>query len=224
MFLNDVCDQNFDAEFRRERPIVSGALNRGTVITATVMLFVVAIALLAGINSLSCALGVGLTILIVVYDWTHKRIRSAPILMGGCRFLLYLTAAAAGLAGITARALFFAALLGVYIMGLSYLARGESRPQKGFVYPWLLLFAPIPAAFLFDRSSVIALSCLPLILCIGCAAAMIRRKNIGAAIGLLLAGIVLVDLIAISANSLLLVNCLVLFVVTLLLQKYIPAT
>ena len=28
MFLNDVCDSKFDAEFRRERPIVTGTISR----------------------------------------------------------------------------------------------------------------------------------------------------------------------------------------------------
>ena len=51
------------------------------------------------------------------------------------------------------------------------------------------------------------------------------RERIGSAIGLLLAGIVLVDLIAISTSSpALIAVCLVLFGVTLLFQKYIPAT
>ena len=49
-------------------------------------------------------------------------------------------------------------------------------------------------------------------------------KSIGA-VGLLLAGIVLVDLIAISTDSpSLIAACLGLFGVTLLFQKYIPAT
>jgi hypothetical protein len=51
------------------------------------------------------------------------------------------------------------------------------------------------------------------------------REHIGRAVGLLLAGIVLVDLIAISTTSLpMSACCLVLFGVTLLFQKYIPAT
>jgi 4-hydroxybenzoate polyprenyltransferase len=224
MFLNDVCDVDFDAEFRRERPIVSGALSRGAVIVAAVALFVVGLILIARINARSGMFAVGLTILIVVYDWTHKRIRTGPLLMAGCRFLLYLTAASAGLAGITPRALLFAAALGIYIAGLSYLARSESRPVAISRSLWLLLFAPVVSALALNHSIDTALGCLPLILCIGWAM-IAALTHMGRAIGLLLAGIVLVDLIAISTNSpLMIAVCLVLFGVTLLFQKYIPAT
>jgi 4-hydroxybenzoate polyprenyltransferase len=239
MFLNDVCDVDFDAEFRRERPIVSGALSRRTVIIAAAALFIVGVVLVARINGRSGMFAVGLTMLIVVYDWTHKRIRTGPLLMAGCRFLLYLAAASAGLAGITSRAFFFAVALGIYVAGLSYLARSESRPtaisRPSATSPsptssgpsgnlWLLLFAPVVIAFALNLSVATALRSLPLILCIGWAM-IAGRERIGRAVGLLLAGIVLVDLIAISTTSLPIITaCLVLFGVTLLFQKYIPAT
>jgi hypothetical protein len=224
MFLNDVCDVDFDAEFRHERPIVSGALSRRAAIIAAAGLFVVGVALVTRINGRSGMFSVGLTMLIIVYDWTHKRSRTGPLLMAGCRLLLYLTAASAGLAGITPRALFFAAALGVYVAGLSYLARGESRPTAISRIFWLLLFAPVVTALALNHSVATALCSLPLILCIGWAM-MSTREHIGRAVGLLLAGIVLVDLIAIATNSLpMIAGCLGLFGVTLLFQKFIPAT
>ena len=79
-------------------------------------------------------------------------------------------------------------------------------------------------ALALNHSAAAALGCLPLILCISWAM-IAGRERIGRAVGLLLAGIVLVDLIAISTTSLLMIAaCLVLFGVTLLFQKYIPAT
>ncbi len=224
MFLNDVCDVDFDAEFRRERPIVSGALSRRTVIIATVVLFVLGVVLVGRINGRSGMFAVGLTILIVIYDWTHKRTQTGPLLMAGCRFLLYLTAASAGLAGITPRALLFGAALGIYIAGLSYLARSESQPAAISRNLWLLLFAPVVCALALSHSIATALRCLPLIFCNGWAM-IAGREHIGRAVGLLLAGIVLVDLIAISTTSLpMIAACLALFGVTLLFQKFIPAT
>src|SRR5204863_9850033 len=69
MFLNDACDVDFDAEFRPERPIVSGALNRRAVIIAAAALFAVGVVLIATINGRSGMFAVGLTMLIVVYNW-----------------------------------------------------------------------------------------------------------------------------------------------------------
>lgn len=224
MFLNDVCDVDFDTEFRRDRPIVSGALRRRAVIIATAALFPVGVVLVALIDAVSGIFAVGLTIVIVAYDWTHKRSRTGPLLMAGCRFLLYLTAASAGVAGIGPRALLFAAALAIYVAGLSYFARTESGPYAVSRNLWLLLFAPIVTALALDYSAATALRCFPLILCIGWAM-IAARERIGRAVGLLLSGIVLVDLIAISATSLpMIAVCLVLFGVMLLFQKHIPAT
>ncbi len=222
MFLNDLCDVEFDSEYRRERPIVSGALNRRAVFFATAGLFVLGIACFAMIQARSGWFALGLMLLIVAYDLTHKRIGLAPILMAGCRFLLYLTAASVGLNGITPRAFAFAIAIGIYVAALSYLARGESRKASASDGFWLLLIVPI--LFIGDFSVRAVLCCLPLILCIGWARNA-ARAQIRSAISLLLAGIVLVDLIAISTSSApLIVVFLVLFGVTLLFQKYVPAS
>lgn len=225
MFLNDVCDVRFDAQFRPQRPIVSGALNRRTVIIATALLFIVGNLLITEINTRSGLFALGLTILIIVYDWTHKHIRTAPFLMAGCRFLLYLTAAAAGLAGITPRSFFFAFLLGMYVAGLSLIARSESgaaSPPRNLSL--LLLFTPVVGALAINPAVMTIVLALPLISCLAWAI-IVRRENIGHAVALLLAGIVLVDLLAISTGSpLMIANCIVLFAATLLFQKYIPAT
>jgi 4-hydroxybenzoate polyprenyltransferase len=224
MFLNDVYDVGFDAEFRRDRPIISGALSRGAATIGAVVLFVVGVSLISMINIRSGLLAVGLTILIVVYDWTHKRTRTAPLLMAICRFLLYLTAASVGIAGITPRAIFFAIALAVYVASLSDLARSESRPTAVLPYLWLLLVAPVLTALILDPPYVTVLRSLPLVLCIGWAM-LVARESVGRAVGLLLAGIVLVDLVAMSTTSLpFAIDYLVLFGITLLFQKYIPAT
>jgi len=224
MFLNDVCDSKFDAEFRRERPIVTGTISRRAAISASATLFIAGIVLINAINNRSGLLAIGLTLLIVTYDWSHKRIRTAPLLMAGCRFLLYLTAAAAGLSGITPRAVIFGAALGIYVVGLSYIARGESRPAPTSRGLWLLLFLPAVAGFALHPSFFTALVSLPLILLLGWAM-IVCRENVGRAVALLLAGIVLVDLIAISTTVLLpIAGFLTLFSATLLFQRYIPAT
>lgn len=224
MFLNDACDVEFDAKFRPERPIVSGTLSRRVVIIAAAVLLVVGVGLIAKVDGSSGIFAIGLAMLIVIYDWTHKRIRTGPLLMAGCRFLLFLVAASAGLAGINSRTFLCASALGIYVAGLSYLARSESRPAATSRGLWLPLFAPVVNAFAFDQSVATAVRCLPLIFCIGWAM-IAGREGIGRAIGLLLAGIVLVDLIAISTSSLPMITaCLVLFAVTLVFQKFIPAT
>ncbi|HZJ37790.1 MAG TPA: hypothetical protein VFD18_01360, partial [Chthoniobacterales bacterium] len=73
-------------------------------------------------------------------------------------------------------------------------------------------------------SLVTALVSLPLIVLIGWTM-IVSLENVGRAVALLLAGIVLVDLIAISTTALLpIAGFLILFSATLLFQRYIPAT
>ena len=144
--------------------------------------------------------------------------------MAACRFLLYLTAAAAGAFGLTQRALGFALALGLYVAGLSYLARGESQARRTSMLWLLLLFAPVFAGCYFDSAMLALLCAVPLLLWI-CGAFMVAKQNVGRAVAALLAGIVLVDLLAVSPVSLLpWLGFAGLFGAALLFQRYFPAT
>src|SRR5207248_2695431 len=82
------------------------------------------------------ALGLALTLCILLYDATHKRFFLAPFLMGLCRFFVYVIAASTASKGVTAWSLWCGLAMAVYITGLSYLARRESvpnQPTSGFL-------------------------------------------------------------------------------------------
>ena len=95
MFLNDAFDAQFDREYRHERPIPSRAISLRAVWLTGFLLLATGAALLFFLSAQTGALGLLLTASIVLYDWLHKRISFAPILMAACRFLLYLVAASA---------------------------------------------------------------------------------------------------------------------------------
>ena len=143
MFLNDAFDQAFDRQYRPERPIVCGQITAKWVwILGGIWLFLgtLCIGVLGG---LSGVLALVLVAAIVLYDAVHKRTTMGPFLMAGCRFLLYLVAGSAA-QGIIGRGVWWAAAaLGVYIVGLSFLARGESTGANAMRWPTLFLFAPI---------------------------------------------------------------------------------
>jgi 4-hydroxybenzoate polyprenyltransferase len=224
MFLNDACDVAFDAQHKRERPIIAGlATRRFVAVTGSGLLFG-GILLAGSINHRALAFSVMLAAAIVLYDLTHKRISWAPVIMAACRFLLYCTAASVGINGITPRALLFAAALAAYILGVSYLARTETGVRdSGRFWPWLLC-VPIAAALASDFSIATLLFAAPLLFVIGRGLILLRRQ-IGPAVALFLAAIVLVDLLAVSPRSLTL--CLAfaaMFALTLVLQKFISST
>jgi hypothetical protein len=224
MFLNDFCDVGFDQQYKRDRPIVAGEVARRQVGIAALVLFFAGLLLAWTIKPDVLLFGGILVIVITAYDFLHKRIAWAPVLMAACRFLLYLMAAAAGFYGITSRALGFALGLGLYVVGLSYLARGESRSVRSSMLWLVLLFAPVLVAFYFDTAIPGLLCALPLLFWIW-RAVLISKQNVGSGVGALLAGIVLVDLLAVSPISLLAwIGFAGLFGAALLFQRYVPAT
>lgn len=224
MFLNDLCDVAFDRQYKPDRPIVAGAVTPRAVVAAAIVLPCAGLLLALAIKPNVLLWGAILVVVITAYDILHKRIAWAPLLMATCRFLLYLMAAAAGVLGLTPRALGFALALALYVVGLSYLARGESRVRRTSSFWLLLLFAPVAAGFYFDSTPVALLCALPLLLWIW-RAFVLAKQSAGRPVSVLLAGIVLVDLLAISPNSLLpWLGLAALFGAALLFQRYVPAT
>jgi 4-hydroxybenzoate polyprenyltransferase len=95
MILNDVMDLAVDRRERPERPLPSGAVSREAAIAAVAALFAIGLALLAVEGVEPFLAGLGLVALIVLYDTWHKGNALSPVLMGGCRALVYVVAALA---------------------------------------------------------------------------------------------------------------------------------
>jgi len=154
MFLNDAVDADWDRQHRPERPIPSGRIRRGSVYVGAVALLAAGQLLLLAAGGRSALLGLGLVAVIVVYDLIHKRVDFAPVLMAGCRGLLYLTAAAAGDRGITLPSLLGAIAITAYVAGLSFVARQESTNRRVPRWPVLLLLAPVGLAFIARSGAI----------------------------------------------------------------------
>src|SRR3954463_7659749 len=122
MFLNDAFDAEFDRQYRQERPIPSGAISQRAVWLWAFAWLMLGLACLAKCGRSTVLLGLILSVCILVYDATHKRIAFAPLVMGQCRLLLYLVAASAGADGINGWAVWCGLALAFYIIGLSYIA------------------------------------------------------------------------------------------------------
>jgi 4-hydroxybenzoate polyprenyltransferase len=142
--LNDAFDADWDARHRPERLIPSGVLRRGTV--WLIGLAEIAAGLLAilagGVTNVWPPLA--LAGCIILYDAWHKPCPSSVVVMGACRWLLYLTAAvAAGSADLNS-VMLCGAVIWLYIIVLSLVARGEAN--RGESVPrtrHLLLIVPL---------------------------------------------------------------------------------
>ncbi len=126
MFLNDAFDAEFDREYRKERPVPSGRIALETVWGWGLAWLALGVLSLLWLGEVTGRLGLVLTLCIVLYDALHKQIAFAPVLMGACRFFLYVIAASTATRGVTGWAIWCGLALGIYVVGLSFLARGES--------------------------------------------------------------------------------------------------
>ena len=230
MFLNDAFDAEFDAQHRRERPIPSGAIALASVWSFGVVMLVAGTALLTLLGISTVVLAVCLAASILLYDWLHKLLTFSPVLMALCRLLLYLTAASAANIGVTGLAMWCGLGLAAYIVGLSYLARKEATGVVIQRWPQLLLLLPIAIAFLVNDgiSREPALLSAGVLLLWGIrslSSVWLQPQNVSRAVSGLLAGIVLVDWLAVADEPRVYgAVFLGLFLLALLGQRFIPAT
>lgn len=231
MYLNDAFDVGFDRQFCQERPIPSGAISERTVwILGAGQLFLGFICF-SVLSHVPLSLSLLMVSTILVYNALHKAVSYSPVLMSLCRLVLFLCVATIGQAGITGIALWSAIALAGYIIGLSYVARRESTGGLIAFWPCLLLVFPAVLTLLVNdgphRGS-------GLLMVIGFAAWILHclrhiywsaQPNIGRAVSHLLAGIVIVDLMALGTEDPGQATLMViLFVSALVFQRFIPAT
>ncbi len=231
MYLNDAFDTQFDRKFRQERPIPSGAVRERTVWVLGFGQLTIGIICFSFLSRVPSSLSVLLTSTILVYNALHKAVTYSPILMSLCRLALFLAVASVGQDGVTGLALWSAISLATYIIGLSYVARRESTGGLIAFWPCLLLAFPAILAFLVNdgpyRQSGLILIAFYTVWVLHCLRHVywMNPPKIGRAVSHLLAGIVLVDLMALGAVNLTWsLSMCALFVAALLFQRFIPAT
>jgi 4-hydroxybenzoate polyprenyltransferase len=231
MFLNDYCDRNVDARERPRRPIPAGEISERMVAAIACALLVAGMALIAMFGIAAAAGGLALGLAIVGYDFFHKGNPVAPIVMGLCRALVYCAAAAAAVGSVSAIVGVAAATILAFTAGLTYAAQQENLDRIGNLWPLLLLAAPmivsLPALM---QGTLGLLVYLGLVVSVGYAVYLLARLpvpgSVPRAVGLLIAGISLVDA-ALLASGDAIAAALIAgagFTATLLLQKYIPGT
>ncbi len=231
MFLNDAFDASFDQQHRRQRPIPSGAISAHDVWWCGFVLLGMGSAALFWMGRTTAIFTILLLLCILIYDAIHKVISISPLIMAGCRLLLYLVAASTADNGVTGLSVWSAMAMGAYIVGLSYLARKETSRGALKNWPSYFLSAPIVLACVVNdgknQRAAFVISFLLAIWILWCLRHTFWtwQRNIGFTVSLLLAGIPLVDWLAIGGGSLFVSAIFVaLFFAALLFQRFIPAT
>jgi len=232
MFLNDAFDADFDSHHRRTRPIPSGAISERRVWRWGFLWLALGLASVLWLGITVVMWAAALCACILCYNAIHKWLPLGPLLMGMCRLCVYLMAASAAERGISGEVIWKGLALAAYIAGLSCLARKESGRTRINFWPSLLLATPVVFAGLMDddRFSWIPAVVYSLVLGAWSSWSLSRslgqpEPNVGYTVSRLLAGIVLVDLLAVAGSTEPWTGCFAMwFALALLLQRFIPAT
>ncbi len=232
--LNDAFDHDFDREYRPERPLPMGMLTLRTVWVLGVTQLVLGALLLtivAGASLLAVAL---LTGLIIAYNAIHKEWSGSVGIMGLCRVMLYIIPATLPGRELNSAVLLWAGALFVYIVAVSISARAESIPDGKHAGWTLILFLLPIALWLWGAHDlparhwyVVLFPCI-FFYVVHRASQLMRRDpplNIGVGVAHLLAGICLLDAVAISVSQPLIAFLpAAAFPLTRFLQRYFAST
>lgn len=231
MYLNDAFDADFDRQHRTERPIPSGRIDVNVVWWSGMGLLFVGALCLMSLGKLTAFLTFALIVSIILYDAIHKMVAFSPVLMAACRFFLFLVAASTGTYGLPGGALWVAFALAAYIVGLSYIARKESTRGAIKYWPAYLMAVPVGLAFIVnDEGFRLRGMVLSLILILWVCRCVwhtygFGERNVGRTVSGLLAGIVLVDWLAIGGGNVWQgLIFVLLFAAARLFQRFIRAT
>ena len=227
MILNDVLDEEIDRVERPERPLPSGAVSRSAAIVVVAALFAVGLALLLVEGLEPFLAGIGLVALIVLYDSWHKGNAFGPVLMGGCRALVYVVAALAVAGEVPLEVWTAAAVLLIYIVGLTQVAKSEGGGLLA-VWPLAAVLAAIGYWVGWVDSVWFALLLVAFAAWVVRALWLVREKRrIGQGVVSLIAGVALFDALAVASaggSVAAVAVCVACFLVTIGLQTKIAGT
>jgi 4-hydroxybenzoate polyprenyltransferase len=164
--FNDIFDAAFDAHRRPERAIPRGLISRRRAAALATVEMVAGVALLVFGLGASLAWTLALVATILAYDWLHKKWIGSVVLMAGCRALLACALATAPGHGFSNAFLGWIAVLFLYIVTLSLIARWEYQPgaaaaKIGRSVGRLLAFIPLidAVALLLVGAWIPAIAC-----------------------------------------------------------------
>ncbi len=227
MYLNDVCDYAADQRERPGRPLVQGLVTRRAAAGVAIVLFVLGSLCLAMVSTAALIAGIVLIGFIAAYNAWHKTNPGAPFLMAVCRALVYVTVGLAAGSEWDPRVPAVVALVMLYVIGLTVIARrgGHAAPPRCWPIA-LLLLLPVPW-FLSEGDGLwMWAAALFLGLWVLWSVLLVRRLKVGRGIMQLIAGIALLDVLILlmMQQQGMAVVAVGLFGVTLFWQRYVSGT
>jgi hypothetical protein len=149
-FLNDVFDANYDRQYRRTRPIPSGAISREAVLRWGLVWLAASVLAFFCLGLATGGLGLLLIACILLYNAIHRWLTSSPVLVGLSRLLLYLIAASTAPQGVTGWSIWCGLAMAAYFASVCCVARWENAPEPPSYWCLVPIAIPILLALLMD--------------------------------------------------------------------------
>ncbi len=239
MTLNDAFDTKWDREHAASRPIPAGKIRSSSVWALGSIEMLAGVVILLTLTTVHPLLTGLLVLAVLLYNVLHKHWTGSVLIMGLCRALVYLGSASAALAlpeslTLPTTVYLISGAVVLYIAGLTLAARSEHLKTKQHLplLPRLLLMLPVLLPLLSSRSftegivgNILTVAGIAIIWSWLVIMRGKLRERIPAGIALAIAGIALYDsAVVVFADWRAAVFCLVCFGLTLLSQRFIPAT
>jgi 4-hydroxybenzoate polyprenyltransferase len=229
MYLNDAFDAEIDARHRSDRPIPAGLVQRQTVFQAGFGMLALGALLFVLCGWRAGLAALVLAALIVLYNWHHKANPLSPVVMGLCRFMVYIAAGAALAGSLSDAPWLGATLLLSYLIGLTYAAKQEHLNELGSAWPLACLALPLAYGL-----TLLATGWLTILIWLALAAWVVlalrfllrQPRVVPRAVVALIAGISLLDALLCAGSGApgVAILCVAGFALTLALQRVVPGT
>ena len=149
MALNDLADAAIDKIERPGRPIPSGRISPAAALNFIITCFAIGLVIIWWHQPGAMVFALLLLVMIMAYDFTHKVFPGAVLFMGACRSLVILIAATGAADSHFNRvALPLAVIMGIYIVVITIIARGETEDRIGH-RKWLAVVMPVMLLAMF---------------------------------------------------------------------------
>jgi hypothetical protein len=142
-----------------------------------------------------------------------------------------LVAASVAQDGVTGLAVWSGLVLAAYVIGLSFIAQRESTRMAVRYWPILFLLTPVVLALIVNSGPFLTTALWLVVMLIAWIVRSLRfvfwsaQRNVGRAVSSLLAGIVLVDVLAVvPGDPMSAMIFMAFFVLALVFQQFVPAT
>jgi hypothetical protein len=166
-------------------------------------LLILGVLALAWCGTVTAGVGLGLAVVVVVARVLHRSALSMMV-PAVSRLLFYLIGASAGVVGIMGSPIWCGLVLAIYVMGVDYLPRQKNTVGPERHWPIVLLAVPIVLALIVhdndSRQAALLLSAVSALWTVRCLrpALWSEERDFARAVSGLVAGIALVDLLAVA--------------------------